>query len=347
MKKIVCVVGARPQFIKHFPLEIELKKHFDVVSIHTGQHYDDKMSKIFFDELNISKPSYQLTLAKTSHGGQTGEMLFLIEEILFKEKPDAIIVYGDTNSTLAGALAASKIHIPVLHVEAGLRSHNMGMPEEVNRILTDHVSKLLFCSSGLGVANLKKEGIINGVFECGDLMKDALQILEGGLKSTVSAPYIIATFHRPYNTDDFSRMKSIISQLNILGKTVVFPVHPRTRKILESNNLDFSAFGNIDFIEPVGYIDSLYYQKFADCVITDSGGIQKEAYWLSTKCLTVRSETEWTETLVGNWNTLVFDNLEQIVTESAVVPDNNSYDPTLYGNGRSANLIVTKIKEVI
>lgn len=347
MSKIVTVVGARPQFIKHFPLEIELKKYFDIISIHTGQHFDDKMSKIFFDELNISKPDYQLNLTKSSHAGQTGEMLLHIEEILLKENPNAILVYGDTNSTLAGALAASKIHVPVIHVEAGLRSYNKSMPEEVNRIMTDHLSKLLFCSSTIGIANLKSEGITKGVFECGDLMKDALLILKDKLHDMVNEEYIYATFHRPYNTDDFKRINSVLTNLNSLSKRVIFPVHPRTRKVLENNQLNLESFRNITFIEPVGYLDSLSYQKFSNCVITDSGGIQKEAYWLKRKCITVRSETEWIETINGNWNQLIFEDLSKLKDAYHKIPSEELYNVNLYGLGDSASKICKAISSNI
>lgn len=343
MKKIVTIVGARPQFIKHFPLELELKKYFNVISVHTGQHFDDKMSKIFFDELNISKPDYRLNLTKSSHAGQTGEMLLFIEEILIKESPVAIVVYGDTNSTLAGALAAAKIHIPVIHVEAGLRSYNKEMPEEINRIMTDHVSSLLFCSSNIGIKNLIDEGITKGVSECGDLMKDALLILKDRLSNFVNEPYIYATFHRPYNTDGFERISEILNNLNGLSAKVVFPVHPRTRKVMENNNLNLSSFENIQFIEPVGYIESLSYQKFSLCVVTDSGGIQKEAYWLKRKCITVRSETEWVETLIGNWNELVFKDLNLIGKSFNNVPNESEYQNDLYGNGDASERITSAI----
>ena len=209
------------------------------------------------------------------------------------------------------------------------------------------MSRILFCSSYVGVSNLLQEGIKNGVYECGDLMKDALQILQVGLPSEVTKPYFFATFHRPYNTDNYTRMLSILSNLNELDKIVIFPVHPRTRKILEEKELDFSAFTNIRFIEPIGYIDSLRYQKYSFCIITDSGGIQKEAYWLSRKCITVRSETEWTETLNGNWNSLVFEDLGQITKMIQVIPDHVKYDETLYGNGKSAEKMVAVIKEII
>lgn len=338
MKKIVCIVGARPQFIKHFPLEIELKKLLKVVTVHTGQHYDEKMSDVFFNELNISRPSYQFSLSKTNHGGQTGEMLELIENVLLKEKPAATLVYGDTNSTIAGALASAKLNIPVVHVEAGLRSRNMTMPEEINRILTDHISSLLFCSSEVGVTNLRTEGITKGVHMCGDLMKDALKILSPKLERPLKEEYVFATFHRPYNTDDYGRLESIISVLRDLPYKVVFPVHPRTRKTLVENGMNFSGYPSIEFIEPVGYIDSLRYQKFSQHIITDSGGIQKEAYWLKKKCLTVRTETEWVETLSDNWNRLVFDDLQSLKSNT-YEPSAESYDDTLYGDGFSAKAI--------
>lgn len=342
MKKIACVVGARPQFIKHFPLEIELAKSFEVVTIHTGQHFDENMSNIFFDELGINKPNFHFQLLKSSHGGQTAEMLESIEKILIEEQIDLMLVYGDTNSTIAGALAASKLSIPIIHVEAGLRSYNRKMPEEVNRVLTDHISSLMFCSSEVGVVNLKNEGIDEGVFVCGDLMKDALFMLKDRLTNPKAYPFILSTLHRPYNTDDSGRLKRILLTLNNLEKKVVFPIHPRTRKVLENENFDFSVVSNIEFINPVGYIEMLSLLKFCDLMITDSGGVQKEAYWMGKQCITVRSETEWIETLEGGWNTLIFNDLERIVGLPS--PDQSKYDSALYGTADSASQIVAKIK---
>lgn len=347
MNKIACVIGARPQFIKHFPLEIALRNFFSVITLHTGQHYDERMSKIFFDELSISAPNYQFQLSSKTHGAQTGEMLTNIENVLLDEKPELLLVYGDTNSTLAGALAATKLSIPVIHIEAGLRSFNKGMPEEVNRILTDHISTYLFCSSTIGVQNLKNEGIDKNVHVSGDLMKDALRILKRKLQKPESfGEYFFATFHRPYNTDDPRRLMKIIEALNSLDSPVVFPVHPRTWNLLQSQNFKSEIFRNLYFMEPVGYIDSLRYQLYANCIITDSGGIQKEAYWLKKKCITIRTETEWTETLVGGWNTLEFDNLTNLTELVLTKPEMAKFDEDLYGDGNAAKKIATIINQI-
>ena len=343
MKKIACIVGARPQFVKHFPLELALRKAFLVHTIHTGQHYDDNMSKVFFDDLGISKPSSHFHLTKSSHGGQTAEMLEQIEQVLLQENIDILLVYGDTNSTIAGALAAAKLNIPIVHVEAGLRSFNRHMPEEVNRVLTDHISELLFCSSEVGRENLKREGISAGVNTCGDLMKDALQILVPRLKQQLEKPYGIATFHRPYNTDDYQRLTTILDMLEQHPLHIVFPVHPRTKSVLNKHNYDFDRHSSVEFINPIGYIEMLSYQKYSDLVITDSGGIQKEAYWLKKKCITVRSETEWIETLNGQWNTLVFDNLNEIIDNKE--PDEKTFDDGLYGDGKASERIVNVIAD--
>jgi UDP-GlcNAc3NAcA epimerase len=344
-KKILSVIGARPQFIKHFPLELELRKHFQLVSLHTGQHYDEKMSNVFFEELGIIRPNYLLSLENSSHAGQTGEMLIAIEDILIKEQPNAVLVYGDTNSTLAGSLAAAKLNIPVIHVEAGLRSFNKQMPEEINRIMTDHLSTLLFCSSEVGVINLKHEGISEGVFLAGDLMKDAQNKIIDSIEDSSEGDFIFLTIHRPYNTDDIIRLTAIIEVLNNVGKKVFFPVHPRTMKMIQKSRIDLTAYKNIEFIDPLGYIDSLKYQKNAYCVITDSGGIQKEAYWLKRKCITLRSETEWIETLEGDWNQLIFHDLREIKTALEIEPIENLYDIGLYGNGDAAYQICSIIKE--
>lgn len=338
MKKIACVIGARPQFIKHFPLEIALAKLFDVKTIHTGQHFDENMSQVFFDELGIRKPDFHFNLTQSSHAGQTAEMLALIEAILIEEQIELLLVYGDTNSTFAGALAAAKLNIPIIHVEAGLRSYNRAMPEEVNRVLTDHISSHLFCSSELGAANLKKEGITRGVNICGDLMKDALFTLKDRLTNPRDYPYQLATLHRPYNTDDVDRLKYILKTLNKAKDKVIFPIHPRTRKVLEQQQFHFTEVPNIEFIAPVGYIEMLTMLKFCELMITDSGGIQKEAYWMAKQCITIRSETEWMETLEGGWNTLVFEELDLIVDPPA--PDPSQYHPDLYGEGKTAADIV-------
>jgi UDP-GlcNAc3NAcA epimerase len=260
--------------------------------------------------------------------------LKLIENILIEEKTEIMLVYGDTNSTLAGALAAAKLNIPIIHVEAGLRSFNKNMPEEINRVLTDHTSSQLFCSSKTGLLNLKKEGIVNGVYISGDLMKDALFKLKDRLKNPRNYKYQLATLHRPYNTDNIKRLKYIINTLNKLKEKVIFPIHPRTLKVLTSHNFNFSKVLNIEFIDPVGYIEMISLLKFCELMITDSGGVQKESYWMGKQCVTIRSETEWTETLEGGWNTLVFENLDSII--DLPKPDPNKYQPNLYGEGNSA-----------
>jgi len=310
--KIVSIVGARPQFIKCAPLSRELRKVHHEILVHTGQHYDHDMSDIFFEELNIPKPDYNLGIGSGSHGEQTGKMLTEIEKVLLKEKPDLVLVYGDTNSTLAGALAAVKLHIRVAHVEAGLRSFDRNMPEEINRVLTDHISDILFCPTQTAVDNLSKEGITQGVHLVGDVMLDALEynktvaekkskILEVlGLKKD---KYLVITIHRPSNTDSRENLNNIIKALREIGEAVVFPVHPRTKKFLQEYGLDFPA--NVRLMDPLGYLDMLKLMAGARKILTDSGGIQKEAYMLGVPCVTLRENTEWVETLEGGWNVLV------------------------------------------
>lgn len=344
MKKIISIIGARPQFIKHAPVSVALKKKFHSLSIHTGQHYDENMSRIFFDELKIDRPDFLLELGKASrHGAQTALMLQQIEEILMDEQPDAVLLYGDTNSTIAGSLAAAKLHIPVIHIEAGLRSFNREMPEEINRVVTDHLSQLLFSPTAAGVENLEKEGITKGVFFTGDVMCDSLQMMKPFLEKKEDGAYYFVTLHRPYNTDGKERLVTILAVLNKLNLPVVFPIHPRTSGNLKKWGVDISVFSNISFIEPVGYKDCLSYQAYSNCVITDSGGIQKEAYMLNKQCITVRKETEWTETLEGGCNTLVFDDLSMI---SGILssPRHLSFGD-LYGNGKAAEEIVSIIEK--
>ncbi|GAB4093965.1 UDP-N-acetyl glucosamine 2-epimerase [Flaviaesturariibacter terrae] len=336
--KIVSIIGARPQFIKHAPVSLALSKRFESISVHTGQHYDEKMSDIFFNELKIPRPEYLLDIGKASlHGAQTGLMLQQIEEILLKEKPAALLVYGDTNSTLAGALAAAKLHIPIVHIEAGLRSFNRQMPEEVNRILTDHMSELLFAPTPVAVENLANEGIRKGVYRTGDVMCDTLNLMRPFLKRLHEGDYYFATLHRPYNTDDQQRLTTILSVMNRLPAPVVFPIHPRTANNLRKWGVDMEQYSNIRFVEPVGYEACLSYQSGARYVVTDSGGIQKEAYMLRVPCITVRSETEWVETLEGGCNTLVFDNLEEILSIAGTPREVAFRD--LYGDGHAAEEI--------
>lgn len=344
MKKIVAIIGARPQFIKHFPFELAAKGKLDLVTIHTGQHYDANMSTVFFDELGMQKPQYMLDLGGGSHGAQTGIMLIEIEKILQKEKPDFVVVYGDTNSTLAGALAASKMHIPIVHIEAGLRSYNKQMPEEVNRVLTDHISDLLLVPSDVAVQNLSQEGIHNNVHVVGDIMKDlTIKAQEEGWipVNTQDEPYIYVTLHRPYNTDNKDRLSKVLNWLNLAEKKVVFAIHPRTSNMMKTFGLNAEYFTNIDFISPQSYFNNLGYLFHSDMLVTDSGGMQKECYWLSKKCITVRSETEWIETTATEANTLVFEDLDTSILNKDY--SHIFYDSTLYGNGQAGKNIIDNI----
>jgi UDP-N-acetylglucosamine 2-epimerase len=348
MIKIITVVGARPQFIKAAAVSRQIqefnkeKKHFQEILVHTGQHYDYLMDKVFFKELNLSKPDYHLGVGSGSHAKQTGLMLERIEAVLQKEEPQVVIVYGDTNSTLAGALAAAKLKVAVAHVEAGLRSYNQNMPEEINRLLTDHLSTLLFCPTDQAVRNLLKEGIKDGgtrtVKNVGDVMYDSIlhysEIADGKStilkdlnlvpgkgshipKSAIHIPnYYLATLHRAENTDDPENLKSIFGALNEIGEKtpLILPLHPRTKKMMKVYRL-FSKFKNIKFIEPVSYLDMLQLEKNAKAILTDSGGIQKEAYWLRVPCLTLREETEWVETIKSGWNVLAGVETKRIMEE--------------------------------
>lgn len=346
MLKVIAIVGARPQFIKHFALEKAAKGRLDLLTIHTGQHYDDNMSKVFFDQLQMEKPTYTLQLGGGNHGVQTGRMMEAIENIVLKENPDCILVYGDTNSTLAGALVAAKLHIPIAHVEAGLRSYNRNMPEEINRVLTDQVSDYLFVPSEQSIQNLHKEGILGQVFTVGDIMKDVVLLCtqNTSVKIPEIKDYYYATIHRPYNTDVPERLREILSIFNGLKKKVVFAIHPRTRMAMASMHLEESAFQNILFIDPQSYFSNLGYIQYCETLITDSGGMQKEAYWLSKQCITIRSETEWTETLEKGHNTLIFDNLG-LLPKVLHEENTNSFDSSLYGYGNTGDLIINTLVE--
>ena len=320
--KIVSVVGARPQFIKCAPVSREIRKKHTEILVHTGQHYDPEMSDIFFKELLIPRPDYHLDVGSGSHGQQTGDMLVRVEEILLHQKPDLVIVYGDTNTTLAGALAAAKLHIPVAHVEAGLRSFDRTMPEEINRVVTDHISDLLFCPTENAVKLLANEGITRGVHLVGDVMVDALEfnkeiaekrspILER--LGITPDQYLVLTVHRPANTDSQEHMESIIGAVGEAGMPVVFPVHPRTHKCLEAYGMGGRLPANIIVTEPLGYLDMLKLMRHASKILTDSGGIQKEAYLLGVPCITLRENTEWVETVKEGWNVLVSADHDTIV----------------------------------
>ena len=351
--KVASVVGARPQFIKAAPVgkALRLAGHIEVL-VHTGQHYDDEMSAVFFRELDIPEPDYNLGVGSGSHGWQTGQMLMRIEEVLLTEKPDWVLVYGDTNSTLAGALAACKLHIHLAHVEAGLRSFNREMPEEHNRVLTDHCSDLLFCPTQTAVDNLVREGIAEGVHLVGDTMYDAvLQFAEiARRRSTIlqdlglePKSYLLATVHRPYNTDIPKNLRNILTAFLEIGEPIVFPVHPRTRdNIAELDGVFNLERGtcNVRMIKPVGYLDMLIMEQNARLILTDSGGMQKEAYFFGVPCVTLRPETEWLETVSEGWNVLVHADPSAIVQAVNGRSWPTVSPPLLFGDGHAAARIV-------
>lgn len=310
--KIVTILGARPQFIKAAAVSALFSKYFDEILVHTGQHYDSNMSDVFFEELNIPAPKYHLNIGSGSHGAMTGAMLAGIEKVLEIEKPGFVLVYGDTNSTLAGALAASKLLVPVIHVEAGLRSFNKIMPEEQNRILTDHISDILFAPTQTAVQNLKNEGITKDVHLVGDVMYDGIlyfskiareksQILE--TLNLKNGEFLLCTIHRAENTNSLERLTAIVNGLNECGELVVLPLHPRTLKHINEYGLKLAD--TVRVIDPVGYLDMVRLESAAKKIVTDSGGIQKEAFFLGVPCITLREETEWVETVENGWNILV------------------------------------------
>ena len=350
--KVVTIVGARPQFIKAAPVSKALREagHTEFI-LHTGQHYDYGMSQVFFDELDLPAADVNLNVRSGNHGQQTGQMLVGIEEVLLAEKPDWVLVFGDTNSTLAGALAAVKLHIPLAHVEAGLRSYNREMPEEHNRVLTDHCADLLFCPTKTAVENLAKEGLTKGVHEVGDPMYDAVRMFsdKARQRSTIlndldlkKGDYLLATIHRAYNTDDLQTLEAIFSALTSIPEPVVFPIHPRTRqKLMEYRLLDqVSAGGNLKLIDPLTYLDMLTLEQNARMILTDSGGVQKEAYFFGVPCLTLRPETEWVETVESGWNLLVGIEPDRILAGLQHTFPAPNQQPALFGDGRSAHAIV-------
>jgi UDP-N-acetylglucosamine 2-epimerase (non-hydrolysing) len=316
MKTILSVVGARPQFIKAAPVSKALRRNFREVLVHTGQHYDPEMSDIFFRDLELPEPDYHLGVGSGTHAEQTGEIMIRLEKVMAEIKPDAVLVFGDTNSTLAAALVAAKLVLPIAHIEAGLRSFNRRMPEEINRVLTDRVSRFLFCPTQLAVDNLRREGITEGVHLVGDVMFDAAQhfvrlagrrvdaIRRLGLKP---GNYVLATVHRPANTDDPERLASIVEAFASSRCRIVFPIHPRTEQALRKLGLrdKLSRASNVLDLPPLSYLETLQLLRHARCVATDSGGMQKEAYFFGVPCVTLRDETEWVETVEDGWNRLV------------------------------------------
>lgn len=351
--KIVTVIGARPQFIKASVVSRAFKQceqEVEEVLVHTGQHYDANMSDIFFDELGISKPNYNLGVGGGSHGQNTGRMIEKIEEILLKEKPGWLVVYGDTDSTLAAALAAVKLHIPVAHIEAGLRSFNRRMPEEINRILTDHTASMLFAPTDEAVKHLLKEGIdASKIHQVGDVMFDvALEFSKKAERECdvlealglISKKYILATIHRQENTDNKSRLKTIIEGLSTSNIPVILPLHPRTRKQLKEFNIEIKT--PIYLTEPVGYLDMVLLEKNAKLIATDSGGIQKEAYFHQVPCITLRDETEWVELVDYGYNCLVGANKKKIEDALQSKPVKFSHKD-IYGDGFAAKQIIQKL----
>jgi UDP-GlcNAc3NAcA epimerase len=350
--KIISVVGARPEFIQAVPVSRALRKNHQEILVHTGQHYDYLMSQTFFDELGIPAPDYNLEVGSGSHASQTAEILVRFEEVLLKEHPDLVLVRGDTNSTLAGALVAAKLHIPVVHIEAGERSFDRRMPEEINRLVADQLSSAYFCVSQTAVQQLTNEGITKNIFWVGDVMLDA-NLTNRSLarqKSTILtqlelAPqqYGLVTIHRAANTDNPSRLSNIVQALNSVEETFVFPVHPRTRGALQKLEVQFGR--NVKLIEPVGYYDMMMLEANARIIATDSGGVQREAYFMQKPCLTLRDETEWTETVTVGWNKLVGVDIEQIIHEwKSFTPP--AEQPPIFGDGTAGEKIASLLDQL-
>jgi UDP-N-acetylglucosamine 2-epimerase len=350
-KKIISAVGARPNFVKIAPLGLSLKKHPEIehILVHTGQHYDINMSDYFLEDLEIAQPDFNLGVGSASHAVQTANIMMAFERICLEIKPDLIVVVGDVNSTIACALVAAKLQIKVAHVEAGLRSHDRTMPEEVNRILTDHLSDILFCPTKTAVSNLQKEGIFENVHNVGDVMCDVLldnleRVDHKGFsldKYRLDGGYFLATVHRASNTDTRENLESIIHAFSELESPVILPLHPRTRKMLKKFGLyrETVKSPNIRIIDPVGYLEMLFLEKNARLIITDSGGIQKEAYLLKKPCVTLRDSTEWVETL-GKGNVLVPIEAEKIRTTAATMASQKfTYKEAFYGKGDAARKI--------
>ena len=352
--KVLSVVGARPQFIKAAPVSRVLHSagHREVL-VHTGQHYDDEMSSIFFRELGIPSPAYNLGVGSASHGAQTGRMLEHIEPVMAAERPDWVLVYGDTNSTLAGALASVKLGLPTAHIEAGLRSFNRRMPEEHNRVLTDHCVDCLLCPTRTAVANLQREGLREGIHFVGDTMYDAVLAFaeivtcRSGILEDLSISnrqYAIATLHRPYNTDEPGNLYSIVDALGSLGCLVIFAVHPRTKlRLKEPHFAPLVNRKNLRLIDPIGYLDMLVLLQNAQMVLTDSGGLQKEAYFLGTPCVTLRPETEWLETLEDGWNVVAGSDRDSIVAAALRLRPVNPRRREAFGDGHAAERIIEVI----
>ncbi len=348
--RIVSLVGARPEFIQAAPVSTALRRHHKEILVHTGQHYDYRMSQVFFEHLNLPQPDVNLEVGSGAHGAQTSEMLARLERVLIDLQPDLVIVRGDTNSTLAGALAAAKLAIPLVHIEAGERSYNKRMPEEINRLVADRLSDLLFCVTHTAVRHLASEGIVGGVYYSGDVMLDALQqnLTTARARSSIlqrvglhPGCYLLVTVHRASNTDNADNLRNIVKALNSIREPIVFPVHPRTRTAIERLNLTFAS--HVLAIEPVGYLDMLALESDARAILTDSGGVQREAYFLSVPCITLREETELAETVEVGWNRLVGNEQDSILeaVRSFAPPVEH---PPLFGDGHAAERIAATLE---
>lgn len=355
MFKIATIVGARPQFIKTPLISSEIRKFAKEILIHTGQHYDSNMSAVFFDELKIPKADYNLGIGSGTQGKQTGRMLEKIEQVLLSEKPDMVIIYGDTNSTVAGALAAIKLHIPIAHIESGMRSYNRQMPEEINRIISDHISELLFCSTKSSAKILKGEGIKKNVYFVGDVMYDIQKKIKNPkskitiLKTLNIEPkeYILATVHRQENTDKKENLTNIIEAFAKINEKVIFAVHPRTKKYLKEYKLEkIIKNSNIKLIDPVGFLEMVILESNAKLILTDSGGVQKEAFLDHVPCITLRHETEWVETVQSGWNQLAGTNKEKIVKFAQNFPKPKNH-PNFLGDGNAYLKIAKIIKKYL
>lgn len=346
--KIASIIGARPQFIKAWPVSRELRRFgHDETIVHTGQHYDELMSDVFFTEMEIARPDHFLEIGSGSHGDQTGRMLMAVEQTLLQERPDWVLVYGDTNTTLAAAIAACKLGVRLAHVEAGLRSYNRSMPEEHNRVLTDHCADLLLCPTQTAVDNLKREGIVHRVHLVGDVMYDAVlafgerartrsRILDA--LGVTAGSYSLATVHRAYNTDHSEVLRGLLSALNEIGETVLFPLHPRTRARLAASG-GVPSLSHVRLIDPVGYLDMLALEQSARVILTDSGGVQKEAFFFAVPCVTLRPETEWVETVASGWNVLVGSDPDAIVAAARGAKRPTTRPPQTFGDGTAARQV--------
>ncbi len=354
MKRLITIIGARPQFVKAAAVSRVLRGHPDLEEtiVHTGQHYDQNMSEVFFKDLDIPRPHHNLDVGSGSHAEQTASMLVKLEKLLKQQPTDAVIIYGDTNSTIAGVLAATKLHIPVAHIEAGLRSFNKKMPEEINRIASDHLSDILYAPTSTAMEHLRREGLKQKSVLSGDVMLDSILYYQKLVDKTperfkikkLPEIYNVVTIHRPSNTDDLANLKNIFRAFELIGEGFVFPAHPRIKKILTDSGIEIP--GNIEVIDPVGYLQMISLLKNAHRVYTDSGGLQKEAFMLGKPCITLREETEWVETLNHGWNILTGPNTDKIVAASSakiVESEPQSY----YGNGRASQLIVSHLKDNI